>query len=240
MKPYVMIVDDNVMDQRLIKAYCERIDLIPIVVSNGFDAIDSAKKFAYSLFIVDLKMPGMDGFDFVGILRQQKISDAPVIVMSGINLRKEHILSSVQVGANQFVTKPVDFTILQSKIASLLEKKKTMFSVDISSLGATGLAKFEFDWQIKSISEMGLLIATDTAIASDKTIHFNWSLPDGSTFSSLLIVNHCEKQEDGFLCQASFVGLTDYELKRVRILMRELYIKGRARRGEQVFKKGAS
>jgi CheY-like chemotaxis protein len=92
---------------------------------RGFVILDSTK---IDLVLLDIEMPGMDGFDFINLMRQNpRYKDIPVIFVTG-NATKEIITKAVQVGAKDYVVKPVKADILLEKIKNALHPHQSILS----------------------------------------------------------------------------------------------------------------
>ena len=72
------------------------------------------------LVIADISMPGMNGFDLIREIRSDlSYRDVPIVVMTGLD-SKDQRLTAIECGANDFISKPVDLTELEVRVASLL------------------------------------------------------------------------------------------------------------------------
>ena len=90
--------------------------------NSGEEALKKILKFNYSLIILDVQMPGMDGFEVAEILAQSnRTKDIPVLFLSAINKEKKYISRGYASGAVDYVTKPVDPDLLILKVKSFLK-----------------------------------------------------------------------------------------------------------------------
>lgn len=111
--PNIMLIDDDKDDQEIFLSALEMISdtIACTTANNGQDAFDqlSAKPIGTDLIFLDLNMPIMNGEEFLERLRDTKeLSHIPVIVLS-TSAQKETIQLTKQLGAKDFITKPVDF-----------------------------------------------------------------------------------------------------------------------------------
>jgi len=89
---------------------------------SGEEALLKILKKSYSLIILDVQMPGMDGFEVAEALAgSSRTKDIPVIFLSAINKEKKYISRGYETGAVDYVTKPVDPDLLILKVKTFLK-----------------------------------------------------------------------------------------------------------------------
>jgi CheY-like chemotaxis protein len=126
MKKKILIVEDTkeALDNLKDLLSLEGFEISTAV--NGMDAIDKLYLYTPDLIITDLRMPKMDGFDFIEkIKRSDELKSIPVVVFSA-NATPENENKSMQLGALKFLKKPTPIeSILSSihEILSLADKK---------------------------------------------------------------------------------------------------------------------
>ena len=92
-------------------------------VTNAEDALDFIGKQNPHLFVLDIEMPYIDGYDLASIIRMDKRHKAtPIIFLTGHSTRG-HVLSSMQAGGNDFIIKPINHSLFLAKVIAFLEKK---------------------------------------------------------------------------------------------------------------------
>lgn len=107
----VFIADDNLADVDLIQlAFFENnLNVDFTVATDGLQAIELLLTVLPTLILLDIKMPGADGFEVLSHLRSQpRLQDVHVIVMSSSNARVDHD-RALKLGASQYWTKPARF-----------------------------------------------------------------------------------------------------------------------------------
>lgn len=121
MKARILVVDDHKQTQQLTKLALEALQYKVDTADDGFEAVAKAK-MGTDLLILDLEMPGMDGFEVVRILRDiPELNYIPVILVTGSDI-KDIDEQAQQVGVNGFLPKPVDVAKLQEKAKELLQE----------------------------------------------------------------------------------------------------------------------
>jgi len=119
----ILIIDDEFPVGYLIKINLEAEGYEAILALSGEEALEKAKSSAPDLITLDVLMPEMDGFEVLEALkRDEALNSIPVMMISVINgIRKKR---GIQMGAVDYLFKPIDFDNLLNKIRSL-EKDKS-------------------------------------------------------------------------------------------------------------------
>jgi len=113
----ILIVDDkkeNILPlQKILQLHSFETD----AAESGEEALKKTLKTNYSLIIMDVQMPGMDGFEVAEALSgSSRTKDIPVIFLSAINKEKKYISKGYETGAVDYITKPVDPDLLILKV----------------------------------------------------------------------------------------------------------------------------
>jgi len=111
----VLVVDDVVSNQQLMKAYLGMFGCISDIAANGQEAIDKIKSDTYDICLMDVQMPVLDGIEATKIIRAQISKDLPVIALTAA-VMKEDIEKALSAGMNDFLTKPLEINILKTKL----------------------------------------------------------------------------------------------------------------------------
>lgn len=118
----ILIVDDDIAVQKVLKKVIISGGMEPIAVSSGEEALALLKKESFSLMILDIMMGGMDGFEVVQTARQGGVN-LPIIILSG---RSEDYdtLYGLDIGADDYITKPFNPVLLGAKVKALIRRSK--------------------------------------------------------------------------------------------------------------------
>ncbi|WP_159648898.1 response regulator transcription factor [Erysipelothrix aquatica] len=116
----ILVVEDDVSINRLIVESLKINNFEVVSVSNGTDAITTLQSTLLDLVIIDLMLPDMNGMD---ILSHIDMNNLPVIIVSAI-IGSENISKGLQLGADDYLTKPFDVIELQSRVSALLRRVK--------------------------------------------------------------------------------------------------------------------
>ena len=118
----ILIVDDIAANLIALKKTLEVYSLNVDTANSGEEALKKILKFNYSLILLDVQMPGMDGFEVAEILAQSnRTKDIPVLFLSAISKEKKYISRGYASGAVDYITKPVDPDLLILKVKSFLK-----------------------------------------------------------------------------------------------------------------------
>lgn len=123
----VLLVDDDERNLLAVATVLE--DLGEVVLArSGEEALRHLLKGEFAVILLDVYMPGMDGYETAQIIRSRdQTKGIPIVFLSAVNKEAEHLLRGYSMGAVDYVFKPVDPIILRSKVAvfvELFEKSK--------------------------------------------------------------------------------------------------------------------
>lgn len=117
-----MVVDDSPVTLLILKKYLEE-EYEVINAQNANDAIQKMKEHKPDLFILDIMMPGMDGFALCEMIKKrEKDVFIPIIIISALE-DNESKLKGLEAGADEFITKPVNQFELNMRVKTLLKIK---------------------------------------------------------------------------------------------------------------------
>lgn len=123
MKPKILIVDDRPENIISLEKMLEDLDAEFVRAFSGNEGLIQSLKHDYALAIVDVQMPGMDGFEMVSIMHEsRKTRYIPVIFVSAIYRRTDHMVRGIESGAIDFISKPIHDDILKGKVKIFLEQ----------------------------------------------------------------------------------------------------------------------
>lgn len=120
-RPCIMVVDDDPNVVRFIKRVLETEKFGVVPAGNGLEALKLLDSYEIDLMILDLKMPGMDGFQTITKLRER--SELPVIMLTA-QLGVESLEKGIGLGADDYINKPVNMSVLVARIRAKLRRVK--------------------------------------------------------------------------------------------------------------------
>jgi CheY-like chemotaxis protein len=117
----VLLVDDDERNLLAVSTVLE--DLGEVVLArSGEEALRHLLKGEFAVILLDVYMPGMDGYEAAQIIRtRDQTKGIPIVFLSAVNKEAEHLLRGYAMGAVDYVFKPVDPIILRSKVAVFVD-----------------------------------------------------------------------------------------------------------------------
>lgn len=124
-KPRILVVDDVPENRDLLMRRLQRLGFSAIdQAANGIEALAAIAATNYDLVLLDIMMPELDGFGVLEALKKDgRINDLPVIVISALN-EIEPVVRCIELGADDFIFKPFNPTLLRARVLATLEKKQ--------------------------------------------------------------------------------------------------------------------
>ena len=119
----ILVVDDNASNRDLLSRRLQRQGHTVLQAENGAVALALVEKEAVDLILLDLMMPGINGHDVLTLLkRDQRFREIPVIMISALS-ELDLIVRCIEAGADDYLAKPFDPTLLRARVCSSLERK---------------------------------------------------------------------------------------------------------------------
>ncbi|MEM9219923.1 MAG: SpoIIE family protein phosphatase [Cyanobacteria bacterium P01_F01_bin.150] len=119
----ILIVDNNRSNQELLYRQLDRERYSVGLAESGEDALQAVAEEDFDLILLDIVMPGLNGYQVLDQLKHSQWRHIPVIMISSLTEIKS-ITKCIEMGAEDYLPKPFNFTLLRAKIDACLEKKK--------------------------------------------------------------------------------------------------------------------
>jgi len=141
-KPKILIVDDHLENLISLEAILEDFEIDLVRAFSGEEALKHSLKDDFALVILDVQMPGMNGYETLEMMRQRKKTKyLPVIFVSAIHQSDLNIIKGIETGAVDFIPKPIIPDILKGKVQVFLDlylQRKKLDSL-LAEMEATNL-----------------------------------------------------------------------------------------------------
>jgi serine phosphatase RsbU (regulator of sigma subunit) len=119
----IVIIDDNANDLQVTRRFLERRGYDAVPASSGEEGLRLAGQLLPDAFIVDYRMPAMDGFEVARRIKSDpQLHTIPVLMLTGSD-SAEHVVQGLGAGADDFVTKGSDIEIVVARLGALLRMK---------------------------------------------------------------------------------------------------------------------
>ncbi len=119
MKQYILVVDDEIPIQELIKFNLEQAGFEVELAGDGNEALEKFEAKKPDLIVLDLMLPGKDGYDVCRAIR--KTSNTPIIMLTAKETELERVLG-LELGADDYITKPFSPLELVARIKAVLRR----------------------------------------------------------------------------------------------------------------------
>jgi putative two-component system response regulator len=120
----ILIVDDEGRNRRLLAAILDAEGYAVLEAADGAQALALARQQKPDMVLLDIMMPGIDGYEVARALKADAITKAiPIVMVTALDDRKSRLLG-LEAGAEEFVTKPVDRNELRIRVRNLLRLKE--------------------------------------------------------------------------------------------------------------------
>jgi diguanylate cyclase (GGDEF)-like protein/PAS domain S-box-containing protein len=155
MKPEsLLIVDDNEMNRDLLSRRLERNGYAVSAVENGHETLGWVGQYDVDLVLLDIEMPGTSGLDVLKTLRQTYSPNQLPVIMVTAKIQSRDVVEALNLGANDYVTKPIDFPVALARIKTQLAHKRMVEALRESeeryALAARGANDGLWDWNLKT------------------------------------------------------------------------------------------
>lgn len=113
----VLVVDDRPENLMAMEAVLADLSVQTHTAKSGLEALGLALKYDFALILLDVQMPEMDGFETAALLRsRKKTQETPIIFITAISKEEGHVFRGYEVGAVDYLFKPIDPLVLKSKV----------------------------------------------------------------------------------------------------------------------------
>jgi diguanylate cyclase (GGDEF)-like protein len=123
-RPRLLIVDDISDNRNILVRRFERRGFDVTEADSGFAAIDLIERLPFDVVLLDVMMPGIDGIETLRRIRVQKSASTLPIIMVTAKSESANVVDALEQGANDYVTKPVDFAVALARVNTQISRKQ--------------------------------------------------------------------------------------------------------------------
>lgn len=142
-KNHILVVDDDRRLRELLKRYLSQHDFMVTVVADAAEALNMVTQMAFDAAVLDVMMPGMDGFTLARGLRE-KWPDLPILLLTAKDTGTDRI-EGLETGADDYLTKPFEPRELVLRLRSILRRRSAPPVAIIHQPTAVRFGDFHFD-----------------------------------------------------------------------------------------------
>ena len=130
----VLVVDDERINLKLIEGILKEYDLNLVLASSGREALALVEDHDFAVALLDVMMPGMDGFELAERFRDgNKSSNIPIIFITAISKEQRHVFRGYELGAVDYLFKPVEPEVLRGKVNTFAELHRNKRSLEATT-----------------------------------------------------------------------------------------------------------
>ncbi|MEQ1705935.1 MAG: PleD family two-component system response regulator [Rickettsiales bacterium] len=172
MTAQILVVDDVPANVKLLEAKLISDYYKVITAVDGFEALEKAKKFKPDLILLDVMMPGMDGFETCMKLKTDpEIAHIPVVMVTALSEKSDR-LKGLESGADDFITKPINDVSLFARVKSLIRIKTLLDELRLRNMtgiqmGIDSEQKSDF---IADVTGAKILLVDDDSVQSKQVL----------------------------------------------------------------------
>ena len=123
--PSLLIVDDDENNRDMLGRRLQRRGYGITCASDGKEALQLLETQSFDLILLDIMMPGISGIDVLQAIRSKhSMTELPVVMATAVDA-SEHVVNALDLGANDYVTKPFDFPVVLARIRSQVEVRRS-------------------------------------------------------------------------------------------------------------------
>jgi diguanylate cyclase (GGDEF)-like protein len=132
-KTRLLIVDDISDNRTILTRRFQRRGFDVVEADNGLTAIELIDRESFDLVLLDVMMPGIDGIETLKRIRAQKSASALPVIMVTAKSESDNIVDALELGANDYVTKPVDFAVALARVNTQISRKRAEKQVELAN-----------------------------------------------------------------------------------------------------------
>ncbi len=122
--PQILVVDDNEMNRDLLRRRLEQQHLRIMMANDGQQALDLIAQNDFDMILLDIMMPGLNGYDVLEKIKSDNHSrHIPVLMISALD-EMDSIVKCVEMGADDYLTKPFNPVLLRARVNAGLDRKR--------------------------------------------------------------------------------------------------------------------
>jgi CheY-like chemotaxis protein len=186
-KARILLVDDRQENLLALEAILSSLDQTLVRAGSGEEALKALLNDEFAVILLDVQMPGMDGFETAShIKRRERTKDVPIIFLTAIDNEPHHAFRGYAAGAVDYLSKPFDPWVLRAKVqvfvdlyvknrqlreqAELLRTRLPGGLADLAGSDAGNRLISELSQRLASVEEQSSLLASQARVTVDPSI----------------------------------------------------------------------
>jgi two-component system sensor histidine kinase/response regulator len=172
-KQKILIVEDEIDFRNVIKTILTESGYEIFMAENGYHGLEVAKKVIPDLILCDIQMPSMNGYELLNAVKMEPaLGEIPFVFMTGVNTGQFDLRKGMDLGADDYLTKPFSMDDLISAVQTRLQKKQSwqkFFDSKVEKIqtGFILLLSNELNMLVMDILENSQFLIQDKSVSSD-------------------------------------------------------------------------
>lgn len=212
----VLIVDDNPSDLKILNMLLEKKGFDVTQASDAYSAIEMMAENKFDLVFLDWMMPKVNGLEILRTIRSRTaFKKIPVIFVTSKSETRD-IKKAIDEGITDYLIKPLDPMILESKVAKILKRDDAWRMSEVpEALSGNSIMKVSI--QIVGISEIAIQIKSTNSIPTSEILNVESEFLKKIGIPEVQIrIHECQPQQNGFIIVGILIGMKESELKEIR------------------------
>ncbi len=213
----ILIVDDNPSDLKVLDKLLIKKGFDVSQTSDAFSAIDILSKTKFDLVILDWMMPKISGMEILKTIRNhQELKSIPAIFVTSRNEAKD-IKKAIEQGVTDYLIKPIDPMILESKIAKILKREDVWNMTPVlETEGNHSILRSHV--QITGISEIAIQFKSATALRPLDHVMLESDFLKTIGINEVQIrIHECTSEQNDYRVLGILIGLSQSQLQAIRV-----------------------
>ncbi|MBU7600254.1 response regulator [Streptomyces sp. P38-E01] len=199
-KAKILLVDDRPENLLALEAILSALDQTLVRASSGEEALKALLTDDFAVILLDVQMPGMDGFETAAhIKRRERTRDIPIIFLTAINHGPHHTFRGYAAGAVDYISKPFDPWVLRAKVSVFVD----LYMKNVQLREQASLLRAQLDGGQAASSEdreaVGLVAELSARLAAveEQAEALSKQLADSSDGAAVATASHLERKLTG-------------------------------------------
>ncbi|MFN7981488.1 MAG: EAL domain-containing protein [Vicinamibacterales bacterium] len=148
----LLIVDDEELNRDMLSRRLQRVGYQVLVAGSGQEGLDLLERGGIDLALLDIQMPQMSGIEMLRILRTKYTASQLSVIMLTARTQSEDVVEALDLGANDYITKPIDLPVvlarIRTQLARMQAERQLALSEERYALALRGTNDGLWDWTI--------------------------------------------------------------------------------------------
>lgn len=199
-KAKILLVDDRPENLLALEAILSALDQTLVRASSGEEALKALLTDDFAVILLDVQMPGMDGFETAAhIKRRERTRDIPIIFLTAINHGPHHTFRGYAAGAVDYISKPFDPWVLRAKVSVFVE----LYMKNVQLREQASLLRLQLEGSNPSLAtsreSAGLLAELSARLAAveEQAEALSKQLDDSADAAAVATAAHLERKLSG-------------------------------------------